>query len=42
MYRMYYIKYYMFRRLTMIIFRLYMKYLESSYTRLNMGCIQWG
>ena len=39
----YYIRYnYMFRRLTMAIFRLYMKYLVSSYTRLNMGCIQWG
>ena len=32
----------MFRRLTMAIFRLYMKYLVSSYTGLNMGCIQWG
>ena len=31
----YYIRYnYMFRRLTMAIFRLYMKYLVSSYTRL--------
>jgi len=39
----YYIGYnYMFRRLTMAIFRLYMKYLVSSYMRLNMGCIQWG
>jgi len=39
----YYIRYnYMFRRLTMAIFRLYMKYLVSSYTRLNMNCIQWG
>ena len=39
----YYIRYnYMFRRLTMSIFRLYMKYLVSSCTRLNMGCIQWG
>ena len=27
----------MFRRLTMAIFRLYMKYLVSSYTRLNVG-----
>jgi len=34
----YYIRYnYMFRRLTMVIFRLYMKYLVSSYTRLIMG-----
>jgi len=32
---------YMFRRLTIAIFRLYMKYLLSSYTRLNMGCTQW-
>jgi len=32
---MYYIRYnYMFRRLTMAIFRLYTKYLVSSYTRL--------
>ena len=39
----YYIRYnYMLRRLTMVIFRLYMKYLVGSYTRLNMGCIQWG
>jgi len=39
----YYIRYnYMFRHLTMAIFRLYIKYLVSSYTRLNMGCIQWG
>ena len=39
----YYIRYnYMFRHLTMAIFRFYMKYLVSSYTRLNMGCIQWG
>jgi len=39
----YYINYsYMFRRLTMAIFRLYMKYLVSSYTILNMCCIQWG
>ena len=38
----YYIRYnYMFRRLTMTIFRLYMKYVVSSYTRLIMGCIQW-
>jgi len=36
----YYIRYnYMFRRLTMAIFRLYMKYLVSSYSRLNVGCI---
>ena len=42
MYRKYYVKYnYMFRRLTMAIFRSYMKYLESSYTRLIMVCIQW-
>ena len=41
-YSIYYVKYnYMFRRLTMGIFRLYMKYLVSSYMRLNMGCIQW-
>ena len=39
----YFIRYsYMFRRLTMVIFRLYVKYLVSSYTRLNMGCIQGG
>jgi len=44
----YYVRYsYMFRRLTVAIFRLFMKYLVSSYTRLNMGCIQgagrsWG
>jgi len=32
-----YIKYiYMFRRLTMAIFRLYMKYLVNSYTRYIM------
>ena len=32
----YYIRYsYVFRRLTMAIFRLYMKYLVSSYTRRN-------
>jgi len=42
-YSIYYIKYnYMFRLLTMAIFRLYMKYLVSSYTRLIIGCIQWG
>jgi len=35
MYRIYNIKYnYMFRRLTMAIFRLYIKYLVGSYTRL--------
>jgi hypothetical protein len=33
---------YMFRRMTMAIFRLYMKYLTSSYTRLIVGCIWWG
>jgi len=39
----YYIRYnYMFRCLTMAIFRLYMKYLISSYKRLIMGCLQWG
>jgi len=39
----YYIRYnYVFRRLTMAIFRLYMKYSVSNYTRLNMGCIQRG
>jgi len=33
----YYIRYsYMFRRLTMAIFRLYMKYLVSSYTRTRL------
>jgi len=32
----------MFRRLTMAIFRLYMKYLVRSYTRLILGCIQLG
>jgi len=38
MYRIHYIKYnYMFRRFTMAIFKLYMKCLESSYTRLIMG-----
>ena len=43
MYRIYYIKYnYMFQRLTMAIFMLYMKCLESSYTRLIMGCMHWG
>ena len=31
--RTYYIKNYMFRHLTMAIFRLYMKYLLSSYTK---------
>ena len=31
----------MFRRFTVAIFRLYTKYLLSSYTEL-MGCIQWG
>jgi len=35
----YYIRYYMFRRLTMAIFRLYMKYLVSSYTRFITCCI---
>jgi len=41
-YRIYYIWYnYMVRRLTMAIFRLYMKYVVSSYTRLIMDCIQW-
>jgi len=35
LYSIYYIRHtYMFRRLTMVIFRLYMKYLVSSYTRL--------
>ena len=39
----YYIRFnYMFRRLSIAIFRLYMKYLVSSYMRLIMGCIQWG
>jgi len=43
MYSIYYIMYnYMFRHLTVDIFRLYMKYLVSSYARLNMGCIQSG
>jgi len=32
----------MFRRLTMAIFRLYMKYLVSSYTRIIMGRVQCG
>ena len=42
LYSIYYITYnYMFRRLTTAIFRLYMIYLVSSYTRLNVGCIQW-
>jgi len=42
-YSIYYIRYnYMFRRLTMAIFRLYMKYLVSSYTRLIIGRIQRG
>ena len=42
-YSIYYIRYnYVFRGLTMAIFRLYMKYLVRSYTILNMGCIQWG
>ena len=41
-YSIYYIRYnYMFRHLTMAIFRLYMKYLVSSYTGLIMGYIQW-
>jgi len=31
----------MFRHLKIAIFRLYMKYLVSSYTGLIMGCIQW-
>jgi len=36
--RIYCIRYnYMFRHLTMAIFRLYMKYIVSSYTRLIMG-----
>ena len=36
--RIYYIKYnYMFRRLTMAISRLYMKYLASSYTTIHYG-----
>ena len=40
--QIFYIRYnYMFRYLTMAIFRLYMKYLVSSYTGLIMGCIQW-
>jgi len=41
-YSIYCLRYsYIFRRLTMTIFRLYTKYLVSSYTRLIMGCIQW-
>ena len=32
----------MFRRLTVAIFRLYMKYLVNSYTGFVMGCMQWG
>jgi len=41
-YSIYYIRYnYMFRHLTVAIFRLYMKYLVRSYTGLIMGCIQW-
>jgi len=41
-YSIYYIRYsYVFRRLTMAIFRLYMKYLVSSYTGLIISCIQW-
>ena len=37
----YYIRYnYMFRRLTLAMFRLYVKYLVSSYTRLTKGCMQ--
>jgi len=31
----------MFRHLTVAIFRLYMKYLVSSYTGLILGCTQW-
>ena len=39
-YSIYYKRYnYMFRRLTMAIFRLYMKYFVSSYTRLVMDFI---
>ena len=42
LYSIYYIRYnYMFRHLTMAIFRLNMKYLVSSYTGLIMACIQW-
>jgi len=38
----YYISYnYVFQRLTVAIFRLYMKFLVSSCTRLIMGCIPW-
>jgi len=33
---------YMFLLFTIAIFRLYMNPLESSYTRFNMGCVQWG
>ena len=41
-YSIYYIRYnYMFQHLTMVIFRLYMKYLVNSYTGLIMGCTQW-
>jgi len=37
-YSIYYIRYnYMFRRLTVATFRLYMKYLVSSYTRLILA-----
>ena len=40
-YSIYFIRYnYIFRHLTMAIFRLYMKYLVTSYTGLIMGCIQ--
>ena len=35
----YYIRYDMFRRLTVVIVRLYMKYFVSNYTGL-MGCLQ--
>jgi len=42
-YSIYCIRYnYVFLRWTMAIFRLYMKYLVSSYTRLIMGYMQWG
>ena len=38
----YYIRYnYVFRRLTMAIFRLYMKYL-AVIPDLLWGCVQWG
>jgi len=41
-YSIYYIRNnYMFRHLTVAIFRLYTKYLVNSYTGLIMGCIQW-